>query len=80
MRTVFVYCKGTPEVLTRRIEERKGHFMKPAMLASQLATLQDPSEEPGVVVVDIDQPEKKVAQQAKEGVQALVRAMAKNGQ
>lgn len=80
MRTVFVYCKGSPEVLTRRIAARKNHFMKPSMLASQLATLEDPSEEQGVVTVDIDQPEKTVAKLAKEGIQSLVGAMTKNGQ
>jgi len=37
---VFVHLHGTPELLAARIGARPGHFMPPAMLASQLATLE----------------------------------------
>jgi gluconokinase len=39
---VLVYLKGDFDLLIRRMHERKGHFMKETMLASQLGTLEEP--------------------------------------
>jgi gluconokinase len=38
----FVYLKATPAVLHERLHARRGHFMSEQMLASQLATLEEP--------------------------------------
>ena len=43
-RVRFVHLTGTPELLRARLEQRPGHFMKPGMLASQLATLEPPAD------------------------------------
>ena len=43
-RVRFVHLTGTPDVLRARLEGRAGHFMKPGMLASQLATLEPPAD------------------------------------
>ena len=53
----LVYLKGTAEVLSSRISSRQGHFMKPAMLASQLAALEEPA---GALVIDIAQPPEQI--------------------
>lgn len=50
----FLYLQGTETVLSSRTAARTGHFMPSALLASQLATLEDPSGEPLVATVDID--------------------------
>jgi gluconokinase len=50
----FVYLKCSKEVLEKRMQARKGHFMPPSLLASQLATLEEPSGEAGVVTVNGD--------------------------
>jgi gluconokinase len=50
----FVYLHGSKELLSTRMSERKGHFMPASLLDSQLATLEVPTGEPGVVTVDID--------------------------
>ena len=50
----FVFLKGSRELLMSRMAVREGHFMPVSLLDSQLATLEDPSGEPGVVTVDID--------------------------
>ena len=42
-RVRFVYLAGTPELFRARLAQRAGHFMKPAMLDSQLATLEVPA-------------------------------------
>ncbi|KAJ8494988.1 hypothetical protein ONZ51_g1995 [Trametes cubensis] len=52
--TYFVYIKGEKEVIMDRISKRQGHYMKPGMLDSQLATLESPEGEEGVVVVPLD--------------------------
>jgi len=38
----FVCLCGPPEVIRKRLESRTGHFMSPALLASQLAILELP--------------------------------------
>jgi gluconokinase len=38
----FVYLKVSPAVLHERLHRRRGHFMTEQMLASQLATLEEP--------------------------------------
>lgn len=50
----FVYLEGSRALLMKRMGERKGHFMPVSLLDSQLATLEVPTGEPGVVTVDID--------------------------
>jgi len=43
-RIHLVYLQGTREQLWARISERQNHFMKPAMLDSQLAALEEPAD------------------------------------
>lgn len=39
-QVVFVHLSATPELIKRRLEQRKGHFMNPSLLHSQFATLE----------------------------------------
>lgn len=48
--TVFAYLDGSPALLAERIGARRDHFMPPALLTSQLATLEVPGEDEGVSV------------------------------
>jgi gluconokinase len=80
MHTIFVYCKGSAELLADRIAARLNHFMKPSMLASQLATLEDPSNEPGVAAVDISASKEDVSRSALEGTRRIVKEMQARGQ
>ncbi len=52
----FVYLDGSPDLLASRMRERRGHFMPSSLLESQLATLENPEGEPGVISVGIDEP------------------------
>jgi carbohydrate kinase (thermoresistant glucokinase family) len=52
----FVYLRGDAATLSQRLARRQGHFMPPALLASQLAALEAPMAEEGVVTVEVDQP------------------------
>jgi gluconokinase len=70
--TYFVFIKGERGVLLKRMETREGHFMKAAMLDSQLSTLENPEGEEGVVTIftDMGNIEEK-AQIAKESLSRL---------
>lgn len=53
----FVFLDVDPELATRRVAGRSGHFMTTAMVASQFADLEVPtSDEPDVVAVDASLP------------------------
>jgi gluconokinase len=67
---ILVYLDGDKHLLARRIEARRGHFMPPSLLASQLATLQAPDPSEKAIVVDIGQP---IEAQVDDIVEALHR-------
>jgi gluconokinase len=52
-RVLFVYLAGSPELFRARLTGRAGHFMKAAMLDSQLAALEAPAD---ALTVDAAQP------------------------
>ena len=47
---LFVFLKGSFELLSTRMQARQGHFMKAGMLESQLRTLEEPEDRPGAPV------------------------------
>ncbi|MFC9998921.1 gluconokinase [Nocardia sp. NPDC127526] len=63
-RLTFVHLTGPREELLRRMATRPGHFMPATLLDSQLATLEDPAGEPGVIALDIDSTPAELAKAA----------------
>jgi gluconokinase len=51
---VFVYLKGSFEVIEARMKARPGHFMKPGMLESQFQALEEPTAGPGTSTLAVD--------------------------
>ena len=49
----FIYLKGTRAILAERLANRRGHFMPPALLDSQLTTLEEPAPDEHAWVCDI---------------------------
>lgn len=49
----LVYLQGSREILAERLAGRQGHFFDPALLQSQLDTLEEPAD---AAIVDIAQP------------------------
>jgi gluconokinase len=47
---VFVYLKGSYEVLHERLQTRTGHFFDPSLLQSQLDTLEEPGADEAITV------------------------------
>jgi len=52
----LVYLDGSHDVLARRLAARRGHFMPPALLDSQLETLEPPTLDENPIIVSIASP------------------------
>ncbi|GAB3103990.1 gluconokinase [Isoptericola nanjingensis] len=52
-RVRFVHLDGTPELLADRMAHRSGHFMPPALLPSQLATLEPLDDDEDGIRIDV---------------------------
>lgn len=70
-KLAFVFLEGSKELLTVRMGHRSGHFMPTSLLESQLATLERPTGENGVVTVDIDAAPEEITEAAVSGLGAL---------
>jgi gluconokinase len=53
---VLVYLQGSQALIAERLAARRNHFMPPALLVSQFATLEEPGEDEHSIVVSIAQP------------------------
>lgn len=70
--TIFLQLDGTLEVLSSRLEGRSGHFMPPALLASQLAALEPLAADERAVVIDISAGIGKIVADAEAGIRRLL--------
>lgn len=52
-RVVFAHLDGAAEVIASRLEGRKGHFMPPSLLQSQIDTLEALDADEDAVVLDL---------------------------
>jgi gluconokinase len=62
----FVHLALSQQQALERVAGRDGHFYPPSLVASQFQALEDPANEPGVLVVDARLPLEDVARQAIE--------------
>lgn len=60
----FVFLDGNRELLESRIAARKGHFMPPSLLASQLATLERPAADEQAKAFDIARSVEEIVEEA----------------
>jgi gluconokinase len=59
----IVYLKGERDLIARRLAARNGHFMPPALLDSQFATLEEPQPDEHPIVVSIAPHPREVVEQ-----------------
>ena len=52
----FLLLDGSRQLISDRMKKRKGHFMPPALLDSQFATLEKPTPDEHAVILDISHP------------------------
>jgi len=57
----LVYLRGSRTLIAERLAGRRGHFMPPSLLQSQLDTLEEPGTEENPLVVDVGPPADEVA-------------------
>jgi gluconokinase len=53
LHVTWVYLKGSPDLIRKRMEERPHHYMRAGLLESQFAALEEPA---GAIVADITPP------------------------
>jgi gluconokinase len=66
----FVFLHGTRETIAGRLAGRKGHFMPPSLLDSQLATLEAPTVEERAISVSVEPPVEEVVEALLTGLRA----------
>jgi len=49
----LAYLRGSKPLIAERLAARKGHFMPPALLDSQFATLEEPGADERPIVLDV---------------------------
>jgi len=64
----WIYLKGGFGLIRKRLEARKGHYMKAGLLESQFATLEEPDD---ALSVDIDDSPNSIADSILRRLQAL---------
>ncbi|OOF57177.1 gluconate kinase [Rodentibacter genomosp. 2] len=68
----FLFLQGSFDLVLERMKQRKGHYMKTAMLKSQFDTLEVPGEdEPDVIHIDIDGSFEEVVQRCIHALKPL---------
>lgn len=65
----LVYLRGSHDLIARRMAARHEHFMPTALLASQFATLQEPTPDERPIVIDVDGPPGEIADKIAQRLQ-----------
>jgi gluconokinase len=61
----FVYLKGERELLQSRLDQRRGHYMPPTLLASQLAALEEPDD---ALTIDVSGAPEAIVEQIRDAL------------
>ncbi len=70
-RVIFLHLTGDREIVAQRMLARANHFMPASLLDSQLATLENPSNEPDVFPLNIDASINELLEQSDRLVEQL---------
>jgi gluconokinase len=63
----FVFLKGDQQLIRARLDRRQGHYMPPSLLASQIATLEEPE---GAITVDVAGTPEAIVAEIRRGLRA----------
>jgi carbohydrate kinase (thermoresistant glucokinase family) len=72
-QTVLLYLRGSYDLIAERMRARKNHFMPPALLVSQFATLEEPGPDEHPIVVDVEGSSAAVTAEALERLNVWLR-------
>jgi gluconokinase len=70
---VFLWLDGSRETLAARLAARRGHFMPPGLLDSQIATIERPSPDENAVRISVEPPLDTVVEDALAALAGVVR-------
>jgi carbohydrate kinase (thermoresistant glucokinase family) len=70
---ILVYLRGSKDLIAERLASRKGHFMPPALLDSQFATLEEPGADEHSITVSIAQSPQAIVDEVVRRVDAALR-------
>jgi gluconokinase len=59
----FVYLRGDYPLVANQLRKRKGHFMNPELLKSQVADLEEPHAADGILTVDLGRTPRELVQE-----------------
>jgi gluconokinase len=62
-RVKFVYLQGSYDLIMRRLQQRKGHYMPANLLKSQFEALEEPTD---ALIIDISQPPDDIIRSLKQ--------------
>ena len=60
-----VYLRGSSDLIAHRLSQRHGHYMDPNLLASQIATLEEPRD---AIVVDVGEDVSEIVNKIREAL------------
>jgi gluconokinase len=69
---VFLHLAGAADLIATRQAARQGHFMPPSLMASQFATLEDPSEEADAITLSVTASAEDVVAAALKAIEARI--------
>ena len=61
----LVFLRGDYELIANQLQQRRGHFMNPALLQSQFADLEEPLPTEDAVVIELGQSPRELVQEIK---------------
>ena len=56
----FIFLEGSRSWIAERLADRRGHFMPPSLLESQLSTLEEPSPDERIWTFDVGESPQKI--------------------
>jgi gluconokinase len=65
----LVFLRGDYELIANQLQQRRGHFMNPALLQSQFADLEEPTPREGAVLIQLGRSPGELVQEIKSKLQ-----------
>ena len=66
----LVFLRGDYELIADQLQERRGHFMNPALLQSQFADLEEPQPAEGAAAIELGRSPRELVQEIKSKLQS----------
>lgn len=71
-RVQFVWLHASHEAIARRMAERTGHFMPLSLLDTQIAALEPPTSDEGVIAIDVAAPKSVIENEVEESARRIL--------